>query len=707
MIDSLLFSNVKGSTGKYEFAKLTVFTGRNFAGKTTVRDALLIACLGYHPALAKTNKGTFQLASSERMLVEASAGESKVSRLFELKGKTIKAEHGGDINEETKEWNAASLAVLKPELFISCSAKDRLRMLASLSGKDAVKEAIDAVGKIATLYKLAAPVDLDGIDALANAIEKKASDSEATIKRLNSTLATFADLDADSPPAPPVNLEAAMKKARDAARSEQNMINELAALESLANDARRASDAMGDDETVDAAKIESRIATARDAHAAAEIEERAAEQVMSSVNSSAAILEREIATLRKVPPTMPTMPEVIAEMDFCEMEAPVDESIAQKEFADCNRAKIEAQTKLKSVEDAAAKNLDEMRKLDTMEGCPTCKNCAAGWKDAASNFYEGKKAEIELQIAAAASAVMAASNAFEQASRAKLDAELHNKRLNRLDEHRAYFDAQRRLPKAGEELTATEKALSDAESRYGRAQQAEIETAELVSMLEGQLSRASKNAVHAHTIAICPKADAMQAATENAEAATDARIEAEREYSEAQAANEKTIEQGQRFQQAKTAREQLATAEGDKKKYAADAVKVRDEMERAVKTAYEPIIKTANLIGDRVMKKPLDVHEGEIGVWYDAFVPFEIISGTEQLIALAAIQAALSSVNGGIVIIDEFSRVDTENKMKLADNLAEMQRRGTVEQVIIFDHDARRWKEQAGSPAGWNVIEVA
>ncbi len=69
-----------------------------------------------------------------------------------------------------------------------------------------------------------------------------------------------------------------------------------------------------------------------------------------------------------------------------------------------------------------------------------------------------------------------------------------------------------------------------------------------------------------------------------------------------------------------------------------------------------------------------------------SFIPFEALSGTEQVIATIAVQAGLSAAAGGIVMVDEFSRIDEKNKALLAEELFTMVEAGTLAQVIIVDH---------------------
>lgn len=69
MIKEIRLLNVKGVTGLFNLAPITVITGRNSVGKTAILDAVQLSLLGYVPALGKQNQSTMALASGTRMAV--------------------------------------------------------------------------------------------------------------------------------------------------------------------------------------------------------------------------------------------------------------------------------------------------------------------------------------------------------------------------------------------------------------------------------------------------------------------------------------------------------------------------------------------------------------------------------------------------------------------------------------------------------------
>lgn len=70
-MNKLSLVNVKGVTGEYSLSPITIITGRNSVGKTAILNAITLALLGYVPAIGKQASSTFNLCSSNRMVVVA------------------------------------------------------------------------------------------------------------------------------------------------------------------------------------------------------------------------------------------------------------------------------------------------------------------------------------------------------------------------------------------------------------------------------------------------------------------------------------------------------------------------------------------------------------------------------------------------------------------------------------------------------------
>lgn len=63
---SISITNVKNRDGHYAISPVSVFTGPNWSGKTSLLSAVKIALLGYEPKLGKQHRATIQLAAENR-----------------------------------------------------------------------------------------------------------------------------------------------------------------------------------------------------------------------------------------------------------------------------------------------------------------------------------------------------------------------------------------------------------------------------------------------------------------------------------------------------------------------------------------------------------------------------------------------------------------------------------------------------------------
>jgi DNA repair exonuclease SbcCD ATPase subunit len=78
--------NVKGLTGQFELAPITVITGSNSVGKTAILNAIMLSLLGYVPGVGKQASSTFTLSSGSRMAVQADG------RMFQWEQKKLKVQ---------------------------------------------------------------------------------------------------------------------------------------------------------------------------------------------------------------------------------------------------------------------------------------------------------------------------------------------------------------------------------------------------------------------------------------------------------------------------------------------------------------------------------------------------------------------------------------------------------------------------------------
>ena len=138
-IKSISYSGVKKAAATtIGLSPLTIITGANRGGKTTVRDALLLALNGSHPSLPKTNQGVMGLASGPELLTRATFDdESTLERSWRVS-------KGGSIKSETIGTPPAiAIEQFEPLLFLAMGGKARLAYLAAMASTDLIRAIIE------------------------------------------------------------------------------------------------------------------------------------------------------------------------------------------------------------------------------------------------------------------------------------------------------------------------------------------------------------------------------------------------------------------------------------------------------------------------------------------------------------------------------------------------------------------------------------
>jgi hypothetical protein len=681
MIKSIAYSNLKGRSGSHDLAPFTIISGRNRAGKSAVTTAITLACLGYVPALGKVNKATFRLSSGGTMEAAAKFSDGRsVTRTWKQSGKTINASAS---TEDVPEFGP----ILNPAEFIAAKPADRIAILSKLSpaGDDPAVQAM----RLAIGHR--GPGDgnpFEMAEAAADLHETKSKEAAAAARQWKQTMAGLVELiNASGIPAKPTNTATAGLEA--ALREEAAATKERDALEEKAEAAWSASDeleAIGEVQEGDLSQLKAAYDTAAADTAAASAAVGDAREQLAAANATIQALGRSVRTEK-------SLGEI--EEEIAKIKAGGDQ------FAAYTAAAKEAQRlrlivdNLERAEEGAAKDRDELIKsrdlIEGMESCPTCKACAPGWKDVARESYRQLIEDLAARELDAVAKKGPMAAALESAAA----------EMTRLEEFTKAFEKLPALYTAAENLYAMEAKKKEAAKLaevLATSEQWHAETVSLRTAAKKAYDTAAENNGNAARLkelrtiaAACPTQEARTAAATRLENATAAVTAARSAIAEEQRANKDFEEAMQREKDRAAAEKNLAEAEEEQDRQTAKAKEIREKMKAAMKSLFGPVLKYAGPLSRAVMGgQELTLNaDGEIGVQSDlSFIPFEVLSGTEQLIATSAIQAGLSAAVGGVVIVDEFSRVDAENKRILANALQEMQKAGTLAQVIIVDHDA-------------------
>ena len=211
-------------------------------------------------------------------------------------------------------------------------------------------------------------------------------------------------------------------------------------------------------------------------------------------------------------------------------------------------------------------------------------------------------------------------------------------------------------------------------------------------MLHAEASRRWEADHHAaqEVLKNLPSKDDLRAALNAADTAENAFEECNAEMDRLTALAEKRTAAAHQRKIAEEAERQIAEETTRLDEHTARAKEIRAAREEAIRGAYQPIIAAAGRFADGVMEGKLEVNDGELGCARQGiFVPFPILSGTERAIITSSIQAGL----GGIVLLDETSRMTRDVRQRFAANLEAAIEAGELEQAILIDHDAEAWPD--------------
>lgn len=699
MITNVSYENLKGRTGAHALAPFTVINGRNRRGKTTITNAVMLACLGYLPALGKQNKATFRLAGGKgnSMAVTAQFKDGRsVSRTWK-QGKNISATCKGEAPDIGP--------VLNPALFLAANSADKIALLAGLSPEGTDQATAD-------LRKLVGQSNdpdknlFEFAEDAAGKYEQTSRDAEGKVKQWKATMAGLVELLNASTPAKPENkAQAALEQAL---REETAASGEHEALEKKSEDAWGANDelqAMGDIAEVDPTALENAERTAAEAWQTANTAATKAETDLSVLRQRIQATARAIRgngggvsaeALGKWIQDVETFGDPTERLRAAAAESSRLGDVVRK-LEEAGRGEHNDRT-------AVEKSIAALGELET---CPTCKACAPGWKDGALKSFEAALEAVKARQTDTGAKIGPARSDLEAAVEKQKELQGHADNWRNLEDMKIQLGAKTAL----EQYKAQEGDL-EKELETTRATAADKDAA--LQAVRADLARARQQAGNVarvaelrRIVAAGPPQDVLAAA---AQRVTDAQMAVTSARTALAAEKQKNADYEEAVQREKdraAAEENVAAAEKEKADAAAKAKEIRDKMKAAMKSLFGPVLKYAGPLSKAVMGTELTLNAaGEIGVQDDlAFIDFSTLSGCEQVIATIAIQAALSSLQGGVVLLDEFHRVDAENKVLLFNELDAMVKRGDLAQVIIADHDPA-FAALAGSN-GAAVITVA
>lgn len=721
MIKTIGLRNFKGHERAFHLGKFTAITGRNSAGKTAVRDAFFVGVLGKHPDLPKNNKAQMALATDPAkpmgVFLADDQGE-EITRNWEPKGKAVGYTYNGTVDAQDR-WQPWLVSALRPDQFVTASNKDRLAMIAHLAGGKALdKLRLDTTTANSKLKKPLTP-DEDPVafaDQVAAAYEAKTRDSSEVRRRFEGTLQGLEQMAlkagqpkkglADEVKAAQQAVFAAEAKAKAARQRMEAMDRALEAAE----EARTSNSAMP--QALTAPDVDARIAELdllRERAANAEAQEAAAKTAAEAATKYREKLETERAPLiHKVGgATLARLDEIAGEIERGESLVKPDLENIRAGYDAATKTASTAWAELSTAKNKLAALQKELAGMAQLQCCPKCGAAAAGWQDRVLSLLNGDIEAAEAAVGIADKANTTAAAAQAAALKARDEAQAIVDTINGLDNLRAIVAAAKALSRNEMNYTEAKGKEKEALARYAAAGEA-VEQATMAKQSVEQLaSTKARWASVLATINAAPKHEDHEQATGASMDADAAHEEAAAKLADLEAAK-KASDDAQGFQtqieSARAAALEAAEAETASK---TTAKSLREGMDDAVAAAYEPILKACQKFLAGLDVAEVTVANGELGAFVGGhWKPFEILAGTEQLVALCAVQAALTAHRGGTLVVDELSRVDAINKAKLAANLLAAVKAGELAQVLVLDHDREFWNQLAHTDPTVELCEL-
>lgn len=696
--------NVKGITADFKLAPFTVICGRNHAGKTAILDAITIGINGYHPRLGKTGPATFQIASGKTMDITV-AGEGWMTyREWTKTGKSVKTLPAST----SGEMPAIQVGTLDPEAFIGASAKQRLQMMAELIGDTAQ---LELQAKLPQWSKTLGPVPTGTAAEQAESYELLAAENlrncRATVERLTKAKQTQADLGDEDPAYAVITLNgiiADLEKELDAAKAaEREASGRARSLERADEDADDCANELSllnpDDMPLESSKekleaiLEARKSEWQAVNAARfEVSQRLVSYVAPAYGARRQ-LEREgygrVTTAEQARMTAEGIKSVLSGIGDTNYEG-LDEARRkatklQDELADA-RAKYAGV--IADQQTIGAKIAD----IEHLEACPTCRASAPGWRDAVLATLKAEYTDLEQRHK---ERLMERERILNLATEALCEVDrLETARINSGKKDNLERNLERAIDLANwsEKAEQEQKLNKELEVKLTEAGDAYRAAQEMLDSYTAKRETYLRIESLKAIVAGKPAPGAVEAAISEADrrASEVGRIDQRLKDQRLQLAEANRLEGQKKLLEATN--NELANAEEALAAAATLAAEIREARMKALAGAYDPILDLARELGSGVIEGTIAVSDDEIGIARGtSFIPWGAMSGTERVVISAAISAALSARCGGLVLLDEMSRVDRANRVRFSANLVAAVKAGRIRQVVLIDHDSAAW----------------
>ena len=625
-VTKLRASNFKGRSFEHVLGPITVFHGANSAGKSARLEALQLALAGFVPGVPATPAGIAE-AFGQDMTVGAIMEAGGVIRSYKRKargGIEVQAAFDG----LPEGWSVAPVAVDAQE-YLSLPEKHRVRVLFKLAKLKTEVNASTVTAEIKNIkLEVNSPATEDRIKKTCAFVE----DSYRVAMKNSETVQEWI-----------IDLSESVRELHKGAADQVKRMNLTVQGITQIRAAQPPSEGSIQD-------VERKLGQARDQETTLTKRLAVIETELNEAQSTKGIklrLETELAgPLADCRAKYDQAKSKLAGMEANRTKKPDVDAIKarQKEVVrDGTRIKVD----LDAVEHRIEVENRQFTEKMAHDTCPFCKSKKQGWKDELVKQHEAVLADLVTQREA------------KKAQRQPLAVEFNELelRLSAADQQLIAWDSRNR------QLTDAAVSAHNFDIALARREDALKRLAELQVKDVAELEKEHRD--------IVPKLQGVR----DARSALDAdriRLSAER------------TEALQKIQAAETAQNTL-----NEQTILKAALQVIEELcEQLVSDSINPLMDKVNDLCGIIMPCPLEYRDGEIG-WTErgAWISKpKQLGGARRTLLFAALSVALSEP-GGIVILDEFRNLDTDNRRKVLKHFDHLIKQGVIGQVVLADPD--------------------
>lgn len=695
MIKAITASNLAFRTFAYPLAPLTIFHGRNAVGKSTIKDAILLAASGKHPDAPASAAGIMEaFGTGPSLTVAIETAKGTLSRTWTRSGKTVKASVLGDATL----GESITPAFFSGRAFLSAKPADRANMIRAAyptteDPKESVLEAIAAAG--GATYDIDNKLPFDAwVEAYIEAAKEDAKGHRANEKRMKGVIQGLVQLDTDDGLDIPVSdaeiaaasllhqqanqrlgaanatLQALMEKSLDVVPDEpQQSIPDILTIQAEKDSALKSIQA-----EIDGASATNTAARTAYVKAKAEFYE-----AKEKHDDATAVLDQALEAAATYG------------IDHNNAATALETALSGKSVEEATEAIKELRMKCAEAAALAASasvtaatkkaNWDALKTPTHGDECITCGSHREHWNDLVLDAVRQAaiKAEEASLAATKESDAATGASAIYAKQLARLEAELLAGGC-RIAAAKCVLEAVEALvdaPNPGD-FTTVPPADIDLDDKQSQAYHLECELQDLRTALDDWKIINEQGLLAQEITTASREVDEAQA--EVAETLETQQAKASMRDTQA-SRRQDAAKTEQATKELADATEALAKAENT-------ASIVESSAKAEALKALEPILTIAATFTDGILSPPITNNGLAVGRWHGAsWQPINRLSGAEQTMVIAAIAAALATGSTSkIVVIDEFSVLDDAWKPLFLANLRKAHEAGQIEQAIILDN---------------------